>query len=400
MKPFNAIAVAMLQVTAVCSVQIAQLDTYVLQQQYPIVVVTMSDGSIGFGQASYALTPNETDIIVTVFHTMVAPTALGMDPSNILEIDTQVLWAQYKSTGSFLTRAVAGLDTALWDWQAKQANMSVCNLARLRIQGPSAGPCPSSKPIYGSNLDRTLQPSALASKMITIRDTYGVQAFKTKIGMRMGNNSDQWPGRTEALVPLLRQALGANISLAADANGASTTAAHALPWAQLLATNGYVWYEEPVVWWNYSQATLVQSSGLVPVALGEQEYRLSDWEAAFAMGAVQIAQPDIGYSGGFTAALQVAALADRYGKKVDPHSPNPSLVDVFVLHFLGAIPNAGPWMEYACVDDGSPTSFFFTPGLTIKQGALAIPTGPGWGVTVDPSLLERAPRRTSSFVQH
>ena len=85
----------------------------------------------------------------------------------------------------------------------------------------------------------------------------------------------------------------------------------------------------------------------LPVAGGEQDYDLNQWKRITWMHAVDIAQPDVCYIGGISRCLRAARMAEQAGMPVVPHSANLSLVTVFTMHLLGAIPNAGPHFEYS-----------------------------------------------------
>lgn len=73
---------------------------------------------------------------------------------------------------------------------------------------------------------------------------------------------------------LARTTLGAGVSLMADANGGFVTSAQALPYAQMLVAQDFVWFEEPCVWTNYTCLQQLHNMGLpIRWAVGEQEYR-------------------------------------------------------------------------------------------------------------------------------
>jgi L-alanine-DL-glutamate epimerase-like enolase superfamily enzyme len=113
-----------------------------------------------------------------------------------------------------------------------------------------------------------------------------------------------------------------------------------------------------------------------------------------AMQAVDICQPDICYLGGLSRTLQVAQMAEAAGLRCVPHSSNHSLVTVFTLHMMGAIANAGPYVEFS-VEPQSSTTGFYGPRLEAKDGKVQIPEGPGWGVTIDPEWLAQCERLVS-----
>lgn len=127
----------------------------------------------------------------------------------------------------------------------------------------------------------------------------------------------------------------------------------------------------------------------VPIAGGEQDNDLAQWRRMIAMDAVDIVQPDVCYLGGVTRTLRVAKMAEKAGKLCVPHSANRSMVTVFTLHIMGAIANAGPHVEFS-IEPSQWTSALFTEPLEAVDGKVAIPEGPGWGVTVQPAWLEQA----------
>jgi len=113
------------------------------------------------------------------------------------------------------------------------------------------------------------------------------------------------------------------------------------------------------------------------------------------MRAVDIVQPDVCYIGGITRALRVAKMAAEAGLPCVPHSANLSLVTVFTLHMLAAIPNAGPYLEYSIEPTGW-TDGLYTPALHVEDGSVAVPDGPGWGIEINPDWLEQAHYQVSS----
>ena len=60
-----------------------------------------------------------------------------------------------------------------------------------------------------------------------------------------------------------------------------------------------------------------------------------------------MAQPDVCYLGGLSRTLKVVEMAKKAGLPVTPHAANMSMVTVFTLHMMGAISNAGPYVEFS-----------------------------------------------------
>lgn len=176
----------------------------------------------------------------------------------------------------------------------------------------------------------------------------------------------------------------------ADANGAYTTAEHALPTAKLLAENNFHFFEEPVVFWLYDEDEKLNSMGIIPVAAGEQEYRPFLFKYAMRTKAVTFVQPDAGYSGGFSQMLDVARYAENVGGiTVEPHSPQPGMNNIVTMHLLHSTTAAADVMEFNCVDNGAPSvDIFKNYSFDLRNGSVAFPSGPGWGVELKDELWE------------
>ena len=135
----------------------------------------------------------------------------------------------------------------------------------------------------------------------------------------------------------------------------------------------------------------------IDVTGGEQDCDLTVWRRMIDMRAVDVVQPDICYLGGLTRTLRVAEMARQAGLPCTPHSANLSLVTVFTLHMMGAIPGAGPYVEFTIEGrDYYPwQENLFEPALVVRDGKVQIPDGPGWGVEINPGWLDAADRMIS-----
>jgi L-alanine-DL-glutamate epimerase-like enolase superfamily enzyme len=345
-----------------------------------IVRVRTDGGQEGYGQ----IAPFNADISATVLHRMVAPQALGKDPANLDAISDQCVEANYKFPWSFVCRALAGLDTALWDIHGKTAGKSVCELL---------GGKPRPFPVYGSSMRRDIRPGDEAARLARLRDELGYRAFKIRVGKVCGHDVDQWPGRTEELVPTVRKAIGNDVKLLVDGNSCYTPA-KAIEVGQMLAQNQVCHFEEPCPYWELEWTAQVAAAIDVPVAGGEQDNDLAQWRRMIAMHAVDIVQPDICYVGGLTRALRVADMAAKPNLPCVPHSANLSMVTVFTLHMQGAVKNAGPYVEFS-IEPTSWTDDLFEPALKVTDGNVPIPDGPGWGVAINKAWLAKAERQVS-----
>jgi len=355
-------------------VKIRSVETFT-RPAVSVVRVRTESGAEGWGQIS----PYNADISATVLHRQIAPHALGADAHDIDGLVDGIIEATYKFPGSYVRRALSGLDTALWDLRGKLEGKSVCELL---------GGQPRPYPVYGSSMSRDITPEDEAERLVRLRDAFGYGAFKVRIGSVCGHDQDQWPGRTEALIPAVRQAIGNDVSLLVDANSCYTPV-KAIQVGQMLYDYGVCHLEEPCPYWELEWTAQVTAALDVPVAGGEQDFWLPLWRRIVELPAVDIVQPDVCYIGGLTRALRVARMAFDAGLPCVPHSANLSLVTVFSLHMMGAIANAGSYVEFS-IEDTPWAEGIYQPALEVRNGEVQIPDQPGWGVEIDSRWLSSA----------
>ena len=325
-----------------------------------------------------------------MLHRQVAPHVLGSDPADAAALGTRVLEAEHKYPGSYVCRALAGVDTALWDLRGRREGLPVCTLA---------GGAPRPLAAYASSMRRDIAPQDEAQRLARLQAEHGFRAFKFRVGSECGHDRDEWPGRTEAIVPAVRRALGDDARLLVDANSCYTPA-RAIAVGRFLQEWGVEHFEEPCPYWELEWTAEVAAALDLNVAGGEQDCFLWQWRRMVAARAVDVVQPDVCYVGGFTRALAVARMAAEAGLACVPHSANLSLVTTFAQHLLCAVPNAGPYLELSIEGpEYYPWQYdLFDPPPAIHDGRLAAPAGPGWGVEVNPRWLAAATHRESRVV--
>lgn len=58
------------------------------------------------------------------------------------------------------------------------------------------------------------------------------------------------------------------------------------------------------------------------------------------------------------------------------------------MHFISAVPNAGPYHEFKGFNKGLPMECP-TSSLTSEEGLVKVPSGPGLGVIIDPEFVKK-----------
>lgn len=346
--------------------------------------VTAEDGSQGWGQVS----TYHSDISALILHRQVAPYALGHDIHDMAGLMALVPEKEHKFPGSHMYRAMGGVETAVWDLLGKLQDKPVCELLGGHAKTLRA---------YASSMKRDITPKDEARRMQELQERDGFTAFKFRVGAEYGRDQDEWEGRTEEIVPTLRKALGDQAELMVDANSCYSPA-RAIQVGRILEANGVAHFEEPCPYWELDQTREVREALSLDVTGGEQDCYLPMWKHMIESKVVDIVQPDICYMGGMLRSMQVAQMAHAAGLPCTPHSANWSLVTLFTMHLLCAIPNPGKYLEFSIEgEDYYPwqEGLFVQSPYKIKEGHILLPEGPGWGVEINPDWLSRATYQVS-----
>ena len=358
--------------------KIRKLETF-CNEFVGFVRVTTDSGEQGWGQVS----TYNADITCEVFHRQVARHALGSDALDHSETLLLINEREHKYPGSYLRRATTGLDTALWDLRGKIHRKPVVSLL---------GGQPGKLRAYASSMKRDITPENEARRFLKLRDDKGFDAFKWRVGAECGRDQDEWPGRTEAIVPLVSRALGDGIDKLVDGNSCYSPK-RAIEVGRLLEQEGISHFEEPCPYWEFEQTREVTDALSIDVTGGEQDCEFTAWKTMIAMRAVDVVQPDVMYLGGISRTLEVCKMAEAAGLPVTPHAANLSLVTMCTMHLLKAIPNAGKYLEFSIEEeDYYPWQYglFLGDPYRIEDGKVTITDAPGWGVEINPAWLEKS----------
>jgi len=350
------------------------------------VRLTNEDGAQGWGQVS----TYNSDITCQILHRQVAPWTLGQKTEDLDDLLDLVTEREHKFPGSYLRRAMGGFDTAIWDMKGKVTGQPVVKLL---------GGNPGSLRAYASSMKRDITPKDEAYRLCKLRDKVGFDAFKVRAGAEVGRNKDEWPGRTEEIIPTISRELGDRVDLLIDANSCYTVD-RAIEIGKLLQDNGFSHFEEPCPYWELEQTKAVTDALEIDVTGGEQDCDLPTWRRMIEMGAVNIAQPDILYLGGINRTLRVVDLAKSAGIPITPHCANLSLVTLFTMHLLKAIPNAGKYLEFSIEGaDYYPwqQDLFLEDPYSIDDGKVTISDKPGWGIEIRSDWLEKSTYQCSEL---
>lgn len=316
-----------------------------------------------------------------IFLQQVAPFFIGKDARNIERLleEIYVFKSNYKMQSYALWVPVATIEFAILDLLGKLASKPMSALLG-EIQNEEIGVYQANN-FRGKSAEESIE--LIKEQMWETKS----KALKFKVGGRMSNNEDFPPDRTEKLIPLIRKTFGEDITVYADANG-SYTPMEAIRIGRLMEAEKFDFYEEPVPFDWYEETKEVTKELNISIAGGEQEPSMHNFQWLIRNDALDIVQPDIFYFGGMIRSMKVARMAHAFGKTCVPHISGSGLGYLYMMQFVSVLPNAGPYHEFKGFNKDIPL-YCETSDLRIKDGQIKVPTGPGLGVTIDPSFLAK-----------
>lgn len=323
----------------------------------------------------------QVEDFIPMFEHLVAPHFVGKDARDIESLVDYVYRENYKLASIPLWCCIAYAEQSTLDLLGRVANKPVGELL--------GGVIRKDIPIYLSGSPRTLKAEDEVDVYVRGFAETGANAVKFHMGGRMSRNVDTYPGRSETLLIRAREKLGDKAVIMADANG-SYDVPQAIRIGHLLEELKYEFYEEPCPFEELSETIEVAKAlKKIPIAFGEQNYSLWQFDWMLRNGVMQIAQPDINYNGGLIRAKRVARIAEKLGKTCVPHNTQTGLQSVNILQFASCTKNASPLMEYPWRSTVKPPSWY-KPDFQITAGKIKVPTTPGMGLEIDPDYLKRA----------
>jgi L-alanine-DL-glutamate epimerase-like enolase superfamily enzyme len=333
--------------------------------------------SVGHGSQLRSLYP--------VFTNLIQPFFINKDARdlNLIMEKVYIYKLNFRLSGLALGAPLATLELAILDMMGHIAGKSI---------GQLIGEIHHSEVEVYQATEYRDKPVEESMNLIT-RDVNenNARALKIKIGGLMFTTEDMNAlgplGRTETMIPLVRETFGDNMVLYADSNGFYSVE-EAIRAGKLLEEYNYQFFEEPVPFHWYEETKQVADALSIPVAGGEQEFSLHGFRWLIANDGLEIVQPDVFYFGGMVRAMKVALMANAFEKSCTPHMSGGDLGFLYMMHFVSALPNAMPHHEFK----GFNTNIDFeckTSPLQSVNGVVKVPTGPGLGVDINPDYIEK-----------
>jgi D-galactarolactone cycloisomerase len=325
------------------------------------VKVTTDEGITGWGEGFGFAICGTTRYAV---EHMIAPLAVGRDPSDITALTTDI--AKKQMTGGRngpLTFALSALDIALWDIKGKREGQPLYRLLGGKDKVERM-PAYASLLRYGS---------------VELVERHAAAAVE-KGYARVKLHEIQTPQ-----VAAARKLIGPKTELMVDTN-CPWTVDEAIKMAREFAPSNLLWLEEPV--WppeDYAGLARTRQEGGVPVAAGENGGTFADMMQLIDTARVDYVQPSVTKIGGVSGMMRVIEYARSRGTKVAPHSPyfGPGLIAT--MHISASMPEKPPIERFYLELSACPLGDW----IEVERGEMRIPQGAGLGIDVDEKLLAK-----------
>jgi D-galactarolactone cycloisomerase len=353
---------------------------WVHQRSAVLVELETDAGITGWGEClCHGLQPPE--IAAAFIRHAYAPMLIGRDP-----FDSDVLWEEmYNKSrpygqGGAAVNAISGVDIALWDIKGKSCGLPVSKLLggtfRTEVMPYATGFYRTANGRYPEDgVEEALRHKA-----------NGLRAMKLKIGFGIEDDL--------ALIRSVREAVGPEIRLMADANGAYNAGLARRLMLECREQKLY-FLEELLAPEDQEGYTAIRHLTETLVASGENLFGKIGYRNWISQGALDILQPDLCSSGGFTECKKIATLAQAWNTMLIPHVWGSGIGLAASLQFIAtlaptplALYPEEPMLEY----DQSAHPFradLIHHAITMKDGMVAIPDGPGIGVEINHEVIAK-----------
>jgi mandelate racemase len=254
--------------------------------------------------------------------------------------------------------AMAALDMAAWDAQARAADLPL-----VRLLGGAPRPMLAYNSLGMHGIDEV---GALAIESVE----QGFKAMKIKLGFADACTDVD-------VINAVRKEVGGRLALMVDYNQ-SLDVAEAIRRTRILDDEGLAWVEEPVRADDYDGHARVARAVRTPLQMGENWWGPPDMAKSLAAHASTFGMPDVMKIGGVTGWLRAAALGQSYGMPLSSH-----IFPEISAHLLAVTPTAH-WLEY--LDFAGP---LLREPVRIVDGCVSAGEKAGSGLDFDPAAVER-----------
>jgi galactonate dehydratase len=357
--------------------KITSIKTWAVPPRWALLKIETDVGISGWGEP---VLEGRTHTVLAAVEEM-KEELIGQDPRNIEKIWTRLYRGSFYRGGPVLMSAIAGIDQALWDIKGKHYDAPISDLLggavrhKIRAYSWLGGDRPSN---IGPQVKKAKEAGFTAFKMNGTAETQHIET---------GTDVDEVIAR----VADAREAGGPEMGIAIDFHGRVHRGLAKVLFHELEQFRP-LFIEEPVLPQHMDALKNIAQQTSIPIAVGERLFSRYDFRPILEAGWVDIVQPDLSHCGGITEGRKIATLAETYDVALALHCPlGPvalaSCLQVDAVSHNAVIQEQSTGMHYNG-DVGLLDYIVDRSVLSVEDGYLIIPTGPGLGIEIDEEVVE------------
>jgi len=352
----------------------------------PVLVQVFTDEGIsGVGDAAIAYGAGAT-AAAGMIKDLVEGLLLGKDPFRIEALWSEMydhsFWA--KGGGPIVFAGISAIEQALWDIKGKALGVPVYEMLGGKFRDKAR--------VYANGWSfRCVTPDDFAREAVrVVKDGYAAIKFYPlaspetsphgllrHVSLRAIDRDTE--NLTVARVKAVRDAVGPDIDVLLDMSAELTTDA-IIRIGRRVEEFDIFFFEEPVDPFDVEALKKVSEHVDLPIAVGERLYTRYGFRPIMERHAADILQPDIGNTGGIMETKKIAAMAEVYNMRIQPHTCASPVATAAALQLDACIPN---FIIQELYPYRIPEHFEIVdhaPEWEVQNGYLPIPDRPGLGV--------------------
>jgi galactonate dehydratase len=362
--------------------------------RYPVVVQLITDeGITGLGEAAVAYgtgAPAAAAMIKELIENFI----LGKNPFRIealwSEMYDHTFWA--KGGGPIIFSGISSIEQALWDIKGKALRLPVYELLggkfrdRVRVYANGWSFKSNTPDEFADAAKRVIKDGYTALKLYPLATpVLDAQGHIRHVSHRSIDRAAMELAVNR--VRAVRQAVGPKVDLMLDMSCELTTDA-IINIARKVEDQDILFLEEPVDPFNPEALKKVSDRVNMPIAVGERLYTRYGFRRVLELQAADILQPDIGNTGGIMEVKKIAAMAEVYNMRIQPHVCASPVSTAAALQLDACIPNFFIQELYPYRIPEHFQIVDHAPELDLADGFLPISDKPGLGVELVEERVE------------
>lgn len=380
--------------------KISDVKTFVVDgaaRPWTFVKVETDSGIVGWGDCS------EWDAFPAVVGMVehLKPLVIGKDPMNGLRIWHELAQYNMRQHGGIAWKAMAGIDSALWDirgkhldapvwqllggrvWDEVRVYWSHCGSFRARAHEQLGTP-----PVNNTEDLRKLSEEVLArgftaikTNMMELDDLPHPGSYRI---FRTGHSATpEAIANVRGIIGTFRESLGPDIGIALD-TAHNFKLGGAIDIARELEEFNLMWLETET--WDPRSLRTVRESTTTRICTGESLFGIEDYKPFLELYAQDVIMPDLAWNG-ITISKQICDFAAGFDTFVAPHNTHGPICTFQSLHVASTAPNL--MIMEIDGDDAPWRDDLLTHPFEFKDGYVKVPDRPGLGTDVKEDELKK-----------